>query len=127
MRTTYPLIVVLALGVTSMMWGMSGIGDVYDQDVNSGLESDDELQEVANDSAAKGSTADAGPNQGGNIVGLIFSGLQRFTSIAGLVVLLPYELHNLGFPWWFALPIGLIAQTIVGIGLIEFSTNREWT
>jgi hypothetical protein len=126
MKTTYPVLIVLALGVAGTMWGMSGITAMYDGPQDD-LQSQEELNESASSSSVTGYEADAGPNQGGNIVGLIFSGISRLVSLAGLVLLLPAEMHNIGFPWWFSLPIGLLAQTLVGIGIIEFATQREWT
>jgi len=126
MRTTYPVLIVLALGVAGTMWGMSGVASIYDGPQDD-LQSQAELNDTANSSSVQGYEADAGPNQGGNIVGLIFSGISRLVSVAGLVLLLPAEMHNIGFPWWFSLPIGLLAQTLVGIGIIEFATQREWT
>jgi len=126
MKTTYPVLIVLALGVAGTMWGMSGIAAIYDGPQDD-LNSREELNESAEGSSVNGYEADAGPNQGGNIVGLIFSGISRLVALAGLVLILPAEMHNIGFPWWFSLPIGLLAQTLVGIGIVEFATQREWT
>lgn len=125
-NTTYPVMIVMALGVAGMMWGMSGFGAMYDSGADD-LESADALNQSAEDSSVTGFGADAGPNQGGNIIGLIFAGLDRLVDIAGLVLLLPMELHNIGFPLWFAVPIGVLCQTIVGIGIFEFASQREWT
>jgi len=126
MRTTYPVMIVIALAVASMMWSMSGFGAIYDNGA-SDLQSQDDLNESANESSVRGFGADAGPNQGGNIIGLIFAGLDRIISLAGLVVLLPFELRNMGFPWWFSFPVGVLAQTLGGIGIVEFATQRDWT
>lgn len=126
MKGTYPVMLVLALGIASMMWGMSGIGAVYGGPQDD-LQTGEAVENTANESSVEGYDADAGPNQGGNIVGLIFDGIGRIVSVAGMVVLLPLEIHNLGFPWWFAVPVGMLAQTIAGISIIEFATQREWT
>jgi hypothetical protein len=109
------------------MWSMSGFGAMYTADNVDDLDSGEEVSDASNNSSVSKFDADAGPNQGGNIIGLIFAGLDRLIGLAGLVLLLPAELHDLGFPWWFSLPIGLLAQTIVGIGIFEFASQREWT
>jgi hypothetical protein len=127
MRTIYPMMVVLALGIAAVMFGMSGYSDLYEQDPTAGLESGGEVNETANNSAIKddsqfgGSSVSSGD---GDIVGLILAGLERLVSIASLVVLLPAEMRDLGFPWWFSLPVGLLMQTIMGIGIIQFASGR---
>jgi hypothetical protein len=118
--------IVLAIGVASMMWTMSGVGGLYNNGADS-LQSANELNESANESSVRGFGADAGPNQGGNIIGLVFTGLERIISLAGLVILLPVEMANIGFPWWFAWPVGIMTQTVAGIGILEFATQRTWS
>lgn len=127
MRTIAPVLIVLALGVAGMMTGMSGFSAAWGAEPPQ----TDAAASAVNDSAG------VGPNQGpvsgpvstgdSSIVGLIVSGLTSLVDIGGAVVLLPVTLMTLGFPAWFAVPLGLLAQAIVGIGLIEFATNREWT
>jgi hypothetical protein len=127
MKTTYPVLVVMALAVASLMWGMSGIGSLYTDDRMSEIQSGEDLEKTSENSSVHGYNASAGPNEGGNIFGLIISGAVRVSRIAGMVVLLPLELYTLGFPWWFAAPVGTLIELIVGIGILEFVTNREWT
>lgn len=130
MRSQMPVILVMALGVAAMMWGMAGVEDAYSSDNLDELDSDQELSDQANESAVGEDgefTGATGQTDDGDIVGLIVSGAGSIARFLGAVVLLPLEIHSLGAPWWFALPIGLSAQTIVGIGLIEFVINREWT
>lgn len=130
MRTIYPTLFVVALGVATLMWTMSGAGALYGQtDPISGMQSDDALQQQANNSAASDGGEFNGSAKGGdsdNIVGLIISGTQAIVSFAGSVALLPAEIERLGFPWWFAFPIGASAQAIVGIGIVQFAANRVY-
>jgi hypothetical protein len=130
MRTIYPTLIVVALGVATLMWGLSGFGAIYGAtDPVSDLESGNELEAQANNSAVSGDGSFNGSAQGAdsdNIVGLIVSGTQAITGFAGAVALLPWEIQRLGFPYWFAFPMGLSAQAIVGIGVVQFAANRVY-
>lgn len=129
MRTIGPILLVIALGAAAMMWGMAGVQDAYRSENIDDLDSDSELEQEANDSAAGDGSfnGSAGQTDDGDIVGLIVSGAGSIASFAGMIALLPVELNNMGAPWWFALPVGVTAQAIVGVGIIEFATGRELT
>ena len=128
MRTTTPVLVVLAIGVAGLMIGGSGFTDVWGAKPP---------QVDSASSQVNASSANVSPNSGpvsgpvstgdSSIVGLIVNGLGSLVDIAGAVAVLPLTLMNLGFPAWFAVPIGIIGELIVGIGLVEFATNRDWT
>lgn len=128
MRTLYPALVVLALGAATVMWGLGGFGALYGaDDPAEGLDSGGELEKQANDSAADDDNSFGGSasNSGdGDIVGLIISGLGYVADFFGMVVLLPWELAELGFPWWFAAPVGSISQLLVGLGIVQWATGR---
>jgi hypothetical protein len=125
MRTAYPLLVVVALGLASMMVGISGFGGVVGVD-DPALESE---------GAVNGSVERVGPDQefsgeansdDDDIVGLILSGGRALTGVAGLIVLLPAELQKLGIPAALAIPAGVAGQLLVGIGLIQFYIGRRY-
>jgi len=122
-----PVFVVLAIGVAAAMIGMSGFIDAWGGEPP---QVDAAASEVNESGAAV--SPEQGPVEGpvssgeSNIVGLVVSGLGSLTDIAGAVVVLPITLMNLGFPAWFAVPIGTIAEAIVGIGIIQFATQRDW-
>lgn len=128
MRTITPMLVVLALGVSGMMLGMSGFADAWGAKPPQTTAAEEQL----NDSASGLNPGD-GPVQGpvsaadSSIVGLLASGLGNLVNVAASVALLPVTLINLGFPAWFSVPVGLFGQLTLGIGIIEFATNREWT
>lgn len=128
MRTIAPVAVVLALGVAGMMLGMSGFSAAWGADPPS----TDAAQRQVNDSASA-VDPESGPVEGpvsqtdGSFIGLLASGLGNLIDVVGAVVLLPLTLTNLGFPAWFSVPVGVLAQAIAGIGFIEFAINREWT
>lgn len=129
MRTTYPVMVILALAAAGTMLTMGGIDQVTDNPAD-GLGSTDDFAEEADKSAVNesGSLEGSASTQGdGSIIGLIISGVESIVDIATMVALLPFELMKLGFPGWFAMPVGFAAQIIGGVGVIEFASNREWT
>lgn len=128
MRTIAAVGVVLALGVAGMMLGMSGFADAWGASPPKTTAAQEELNKSAGE-VGPGNTPVSGPvsSADSSIVGLISSGLGGAVKVAGAVILLPLTLVNLGFPAWFAVPLGLLAQVITGIGIIEFATNREWT
>jgi len=129
MRTIKIVLIVAALGTASLMWGLSGMGAVYGQsDPVSGLESGDDIKQQGNQSVVSNGSYDAsatGASQD-SVVGLIIAGTSRITDFAAMAALLPIELNRLGLPYWLAYPVGLIGQAIVGIGIVQFATNRVW-
>ena len=128
MRTIAAVMVVLAVGTSGAMLGMSGFADVWGAEPPQTSAAQEELE---NQSGVL--NPNEGPIEGpvssseSSIVGLITSGIGSITDLAGAVILLPITLMNLGFPAWFAIPLGTLAEVIVGIGLIEWATQREWT
>lgn len=124
---------VLALGFATVVWGLSGAGAIYGvSDPISGMESGDALNETSNDSAVSdggsfNGSASAGDAGDTGIVGIIISGIGFIVGFVSMVGLLPLELMNLGFPSYFAIPVGVLAQALVGVGIVEFATNREYT
>lgn len=48
------------------------------------------------------------------------------TTFVGTVAGLPFVLMRLGFPRYFALPVGTIAQIIAIIGMFQLVTGREF-
>lgn len=128
MRTIVPVLLVLAIGTAGAMIGASGFADMWGAPPPQTDAAVEQLEE---------GSSQVGPNSGpvsgpvstgdSSIVGLIVNGLTSVVDIAGAVILLPLTLMNLGFPAWFAVPIGTLAELLVGIGIIEFATNREWT
>lgn len=130
MRTITAVLVVFAIAGASLIWGLSGFGSVFGQtDPISGLESGETLQDEAAGSVVNESgqfNASAEGSDSDNIVGLIIAGLGFVVDTASLVALLPFELERLGFPYYFAYPVGLLAQLIASVGVVQFGTGRVW-
>jgi hypothetical protein len=128
MRTAKIVLVVAALGTATLMWGISGFGSLYGTDNPvDGLQSGERLEKQANQSAVSENGSFDSSAEGadeGDIVGIIISGTSALVSFASMAALLPFELQQLGFPRYFAYPIGLLAQAIVGIGVVQFAANR---
>jgi hypothetical protein len=129
MRGIVPILAVLSIAIAAMMVGMSGFEGAVGQDPTDGLQSDDELESQAGDGPAGGGnfTGDAGGSNDGDIVGVIISAGSSFASFGAFAVLLPLELNRMGFPWFFALPIGLGGQLVASIAIIEAFSGRELT
>lgn len=130
-KTIGPVMFVLALGVATVIWGMSGAGALYGtQDPVSGAQSGDALHNASDNSSVSGegnfSGAASGETGDEGIVGIVISGIGFVVGFVKMVGLLPFELMNLGFPPYFAVPIGLLAQALVGVGIVQFATNREY-
>jgi hypothetical protein len=125
MRGAWSVLVVVCLGAAITMYQMAGIGAVLGLAGTSDLQSDDTLQNSSGnlDPNDEGLTG-AADEQEGSIVGLIIGGGQAIFTFLGAVVLLPFEMHSLGFPWWFSFPIGLVLQIHAGIAGIQFGVNR---
>lgn len=127
MKAKFPLIFVVCLSVAGMMWGLSGIGDVLVSDTASDLDSPDALNDTVDNHSLEGGIEGSSPSSGeGDIVGLIINGSQSMVGILTLVLLLPLELRDMGFPHWFAYPIGLAAELLTVIGLFQLVMGRRY-
>lgn len=124
MRTNFVWFLVLALGISALMWQLAGVGSVLSGDnAAGGLESGDELEAQAPDEPRVNGSANSNTGES-DIVGLILAGGAGIANFVNMAVLLPLELQRLGFPYWFAYPIGLGVQVIALIGIIQFLSNR---
>lgn len=132
MRTTAPVVFVLALGVAFAIVGTTGIAATWgltDTPGGDGVESNLN-QSAANSSAGESGNFEGDVGQSGDdtsLLGLTITGISIIASAAGAIVLLPITLTNLGMPAYAAIPLGFFLQVIVGIGIVEFATGRQYT
>jgi len=127
MKTLYPVLLVLAIGVGGIMWSMSGMGFVIGQDNPVDTTADDRVNDSANELKDAQDESYKTSNQGSDsFVGSIISGGQQVMGLVSSALLLPLELQRLGFPRWMALPLGLAGQAIAFIGFIQFITGRVY-
>lgn len=131
MRAQSVLGVVLAFGLAFALLSGSGIGaDVFgespgDAETTRTIDEVSEEASVDEDSEGGGLGADVSGDNEPTVTGVALSGGQFLAELVGAVALLPVTLTRLGFPSYFAVPVGGIAQIIAFIGLIQFVTGRE--
>ena len=125
--------VVLAFGLAFALVAGSGVGAaVFGEspgDAETSRTLEDIQSEASVDEDAKnddgGLSANIGTDNEPTLVGVAIAGGQFLTSLVGAVALLPVTLMRLGFPNYFAVPIGGIAQIIGFIGLVQFIRTGE--
>ena len=131
MRSKSVLGVVLAFGVAFALLAGSGIGAAVfgaspgDADTARTLEDISEDASVDADDEDGGFAADVTGDNEPTVVGVAISGGQFVAQLVGAVALLPVTLMRLGFPRYFAVPVGGVAQVIAFIGLAQFVAGRE--
>lgn len=124
MRTNFVWFLVIALGISALMWNLAGVDSALSgPSATDDLKSGDELESQAPGEAEVNGSADSNSGES-DIVGLVLAGGAGIANFVNMALLLPLELQRLGFPQWFAYPIGLAVQVIALVGLIQFVTNR---
>jgi len=137
MRTIYPVLVVLALGVSGAMIGGSGFADVWGAPTPETDVAQEQVEKNSeklnpNEKNDKPNQDDKAVVEGpvssddSSIVGIVVDSLDSIVDLAAATAVLPVTLQNLGFPMWFAGPIGSVVYIFSGIGVIQFATNRRW-
>jgi len=131
MRSKSVLGVVLAFGVVFSLIAGSGIGAAVFGEDPSGAETSRTLDEISNDSSVDpddgdGLSADVTGDNEPTLVGVAISGGAFAANPVASVALLPVTLMRLGFPAYFAVPVGGVAQIIAFIGLIQFVRGTEY-
>lgn len=132
MRSKGAIGVILAFGLAFALMSGSGIGAMVFGENPDDAESSGTLDELI-DGADVDEDEDGGGGLSGNIgddneptvTGFVISGAQFVAELVRAVALLPLTLMRLGFPSYFAVPVGGIAQIIAFVGLIQFVTGRE--
>ena len=132
MRSKSVLGVVLAFGVAFALLAGSGIGATVfgaspgDADTARSLEDIGGDAEVDADSEGGGLSADVTGDNEPTLVGVAISGGTFAAQLVGAVAYIPGTLMRLGFPRYFAIPVGGVAQIIAFIGLIQFVRGTEY-
>lgn len=131
MRSKSVLGVVLAFGVAFALLAGSGIGAAVfgaspaDADTARTLDDISDDASVDEDAESGGFSADVTGDNEPTVVGVAISGGQFVAQLVGAVALLPLTLTRLGFPNYFAVPVGGVLQVIAFIGLAQFVAGRE--
>lgn len=126
MRTLYPVLIVIAIGMASIMWSMSGFGLLFGgDDPVDGLESGQQVNESA-EKLSDDESLEVSDQGRDSFVGSVISGGEQVIGFVKSAVLLPAELQRIGLPPWMAIPLGLGAQSIAFIGFLQFLTGRVY-
>lgn len=131
MNTKSVLGVVLAFGVAFSLLAGSGLGPgVFgeapgDQESVKTVGEIGENASVDKDDEAGGLRGDVAGDDEPTLVGLAIDAGLFIVRLVAAVALLPFILIRLGFPEYFAFPVGGIAQIIAFIGLAQFVRTGE--
>lgn len=121
---------VLCLGVAFALLSGAGAGAMFGESpgdeptVDTVGEIGEEASVDAEDEG--GISADVTGDDEPTLVGLAISGGAFLVNLVAAVGLLPMTLVRLGFPDWFAFPVGFIAQAIALIGLVQFVRTGDF-
>jgi hypothetical protein len=132
MQTKTVLGLVLAFGVAFSLLAGSGIGAAIfgasPGDAQTSRTIDDAANQSTVDKEAEGGGlgADVTGDNEPTLVGVAISGGRFAAQLVGSVALLPVTLMRLGFPAYFAVPVGGVAQIIAFIGLVQFVRGTEY-
>jgi hypothetical protein len=125
MRTTFPLAVVLCLGVALLLFSGSGFNAIVSGSQSPGPLGDALGQQADQSPVQDGSiSVRRSASDEGSVAGLILGGSQSAFQALNLLAFFPQTLQRLGFPTWFALPVGSLVYVVVGIGIAQFVSGR---
>jgi len=126
MQTSPVLGLVLALGLSFALMAGAGIGPAEfgenpkDSKAKKTLDEVGNQSEIGDDGEDGGVSADVGGDNEPTLVGFAISGGKFIKNAVGAIALLPITLTRLGFPDYFAFPVGGLAQFIGTVGLYKF-------
>ena len=119
-------IAAVSIAVGALMWQMAGFSAVVGPSPADSLESGQEFNKTANNSSVNTGFGGDAQSSDGSLVGLSLSAISAAFNLIGFGVLLPWELHTLGLPWWAAWPLGILGWTLLSFGLLQFARGGAW-
>jgi hypothetical protein len=128
MKSQYLVMFTVALAVAGGMMAASG----FNATLGTSGDATGTLQDAVNstgqgpvaNSSGGGLQGDPRVEDDGTLVGFVVGSTQTVTNILGMVVMLPNTLRNLGFPAWFANPLGNAIRIVASIGILQFAVGR---
>ncbi len=130
MRAKSMIGVVLCFGVAFSLLAGSGIGAAVFDESPDDETTVDTLGDLGEDAGleedSESFSADVSGDNEPTLTGLTLSAGQFAAQLAVSVALLPLTLVRLGFPTWFAFPVGSVAVIISFIGMAQFILGREF-
>lgn len=126
MRGSWAIGLVIAFAVTGAMFAGSGFNAAVAGDSDTSG-----VQEAISDKSGEGPVSNNGGLGGdprasndGTIIGFIIQAVDYGLTLALTVLVLPNLLVNLGFPSWFASPVGWVVQIATSVSLLQFAIGR---
>lgn len=125
MRTTFPIVLVIAIAMSSMILGMSGWSDHI-----TGSPDTTNMQENLNSTAQNtsvGNETSGGVLGGvGAMFGLAINSAAMLFDILGLLFNFESWLVTIGFPRSFAHPVSMGIYVLASIGFLKFAAGRAF-
>lgn len=122
MRASFAVALALSLAMAGLFMTGSGFNAAVGADDRAPTISD-QLEEKA-ESGDTSFSSSARSEDDGSIAGFIISGTQDVVGLIWMVVAMPATLRELGFPEWFAYPLGLGFYVITALGVAQFASGR---
>jgi hypothetical protein len=117
--------VVLAIAAAAMMFSMSGYGVLYQNNPADGLgPMQSSLNETASNESVENGVEGQISGEDPSLVSMTVNGASSLGSVLAFIALMPVALQNLGFPFWFAYPVGLVVQLFGFIALSQVVIGR---
>lgn len=126
MRTTFPLAVVLCVGIALLLFSGSGFNALVSGSQSPGPVGEAVEQQSQDSAIREGNDIDVSRSASdeGSIAGLILSGAGGIIGVVQMIALAPLTMQRLGFPTWMAVPIGSLFYILGGIGLFQVVSGR---
>jgi hypothetical protein len=127
MRTTYPLIILLAVAV--MVAVIQGSGFMSAVGAGSGVSDykiDDKVEDQASGNGYDEGIGGQGRDTGNTPVDFILGFATFLWDIGSLVVMAPYTLTRLLLPWSWSEPLSWIIELLSLIGVYQAITGRRY-
>lgn len=125
MRGAYGMAVALSLTIAALMFTLSGYGSMYGNDPGAGLgPAEDRLNSTAENRSVEEGVGGQISGDDPSLVSLTVNGADSVMEVLAFIAFLPTALTNLGFPFWFSAPVGLVVQLLGFVSLVQFASGR---
>jgi hypothetical protein len=122
-RAAFAFAIALSMALSALFIGGSGFTDAVGVDENRGSTIGEELQDRTNADDTTFNSSARSENEG-SVAGFIISGISDVVDTIWLVIVLPITLRELGFPAWFANPVGFGVYALVSVGIAQAAAGR---
>lgn len=126
METKSVLGVVIAFAIAFTLMSGSGVGATIFGVEDQNPKALDELDKATNEQETQTTGILDGLTDSVPLLGAIIDFADTIKTFSAIIAFLPVFLTRLGFPTWFAFPIGVVVQGISAIGFFQVLTGREY-